>query len=145
MSTNKANYYKGECLCGSIKYTVDKIEHKMAHCHCNMCRKFHGAAFVTFGEALSENFHWIEGEEFLQEFKANNGTVRKFCKICGSSMIFQPSNDTGELIEFSLGTLDSDIVGRPDAHVFMANKANWVKVEDDLPKFEGDRISKCFK
>ena len=43
--------YKGLCLCGSIKYAVDKIEPKMGHCHCSMCRKFHGAAFATFGEA----------------------------------------------------------------------------------------------
>ena len=142
MSTNNSNSLKGQCLCGSIKYSVDKIEQRMANCHCIMCRKFHGAAFSTYGEALIENFHWIKGKEFLQGYKAENGTVRKFCKKCGSSMVFQVSNDTGDLIEFSLGTLDSDIAGTPDVHVFMANKANWLKVEDDLPKYEGYRTSK---
>ena len=41
---------KGQCLCGSIQYEIDKVEPKMAHCHCSMCRKFHGAAFSTFAE-----------------------------------------------------------------------------------------------
>ncbi len=40
--------YKGECLCGSIKYEVDEIEAQMGHCHCTMCRKFSGAAFTTY-------------------------------------------------------------------------------------------------
>ena len=51
--------YTGSCLCGAVQYSVDKIEKQMAHCHCTMCRKFHGAAFATFGEARTENFHWV--------------------------------------------------------------------------------------
>ncbi len=38
----------------------------MAHCHCSMCRKFHGAAFSTYGEAKIENFKWLQGEGFLK-------------------------------------------------------------------------------
>ncbi len=131
--------YTGECLCGSIKYEVDKIESRMGHCHCSMCRKFHGAAFATLGEAKAENFRWIEGEEFLQNYKADNGTVRRFCKLCGSSMTFTPSNDTGDLIEFSLGTLDSDIDLRPDAHIFTGSKATWYEISDDLPQYKEAR------
>jgi len=104
-----------------------------------MCRKFHGAAFVTLGEAKVENFRWIEGEDLLASFEADNGTIRRFCKICGSSMTFTPSNDTGELIEFSLGTLDSDIDLRPDAHIFVGSKATWYEINDDLPQHENAR------
>ena len=43
--------FKGSCLCGSIQYEVDRIDSKMGHCHCTMCRKFHGAEFATLGEA----------------------------------------------------------------------------------------------
>lgn len=135
----------GQCLCGSIKYSVDQLEPKMGNCHCTMCRKFHGAAYATYGEAKAENFHWLQGEENLQEYTAENGTIRKFCKNCGSSLIFQVANDTGKLVEFSLGTLDSDINQTPDVHIFTANKANWLELEDKLPKFEGDRYSKRFE
>jgi hypothetical protein len=134
--------YTGSCLCGAIKYEVDFIEPRMGHCHCSMCRKFHGAAFATLGEAKSENFRWIEGNALLTSYTARNGTIRRFCKMCGSSMTFTPSNDTGELIEFSLGTLDSDIPIRPDAHIFVGSKANWSDICDSLPQYEESRNNK---
>jgi len=39
--------YRGQCLCGAVKYAVDAIGPRMAHCHCSMCRQFHGAANVS--------------------------------------------------------------------------------------------------
>jgi len=60
--------YQGSCLCGEVSYAVDKIELKMAHCHCSMCRKFHGSAFATFGEAKVENFRWISGENMIENY-----------------------------------------------------------------------------
>lgn len=133
--------YKGQCLCGSIKYEASKIEPRMGHCHCSMCRKFHGAAFATLGEALTENFRWVAGESLLKTYLAPNGTQRKFCENCGSSLIFEAANAGDELVEFSLGTLDSDIDLKPDAHIFTASGANWCELSDDLPKFDAGRES----
>ena len=134
--------YKGQCLCGSIKYQVDEIESRMGHCHCTMCRKFHGAAFSTYGEAKIENFHWLGGKKFIKSYVAPNGTIRKFCGNCGSSLIFIPSNDAGERVEFSLGTLDSDIKLKPDAHLFTNYKACWYDIADHLPRFSEARVDK---
>ena len=131
--------YFGQCLCGSIKYEVDEIEPRMGHCHCSMCRKFHGSAFATLGEAKIDKFRWIEGEELLESYKAGNGTVRRFCKVCGSSITFAASDDTGELIEFALGTLDSEITLRPDAHIYVGSKASWFDIQDDLPQYQNGR------
>ena len=141
MNDSTENKYQGQCLCGSIKYEVAKIEEQMGHCHCSMCRKFHGAAFATFGEAKSENFRWVTGENFLKSYIATNGTTRKFCENCGSSLIFMPANDDGKLVEFSLGTLDTDIELKPDAHIFTKFGANWYEASDDLPKFSEGRDS----
>ena len=139
MNESNISPYKGQCLCGSIKYEVDKIEPRMGHCHCSMCRKFHGAAFATLAEAKAANFRWIEGEELLMNYKAQNGTVRSFCISCVSRMSVTPSGDTGELVEFSLGTLDSEIDLRPDAHIYVGSKANWFEVCDNLPQHEEGR------
>ena len=61
----------------------------MAHCHCSMCRKHTGAALATYGEAKKENFRWNKGTELLESYVASNGTTRKFCRVCGSSMTFK--------------------------------------------------------
>jgi hypothetical protein len=99
-----------------------------------MCRKFHGAAFATFAEVRVENFTWIKGQEFLKSYFADNGTERKFCFDCGSSLIFVPSNDKGDVIEFSIATLDSEVENKPDAHIFTESKAGWYDITDELPQ-----------
>jgi len=126
--------YHGSCLCGVIKYEVDALEPKMGHCHCSMCRKFHGAGFATFGEAKKENFRWVEGANFLVDYVAPNKTTRQFCKCCGSSMTFS-AKGYENIVEFALGTLDDDIEQRPDAHIFVANKANWLEICDGLVQY----------
>ena len=131
--------YKGSCLCGTVTYSVDNIEKEMAHCHCTMCRKFHGAAFATYGETLKEDFKWLSGKEKLKEYVAKNGTKRVFCCDCGSSLRFIPSNDNGKYIEFSLGTLDSGIPNKPDAHIFTNHVVCWNQITDGLPQHKGGR------
>ncbi|WP_434362763.1 GFA family protein [Parasalinivibrio latis] len=131
----KTYSYHGGCLCGAIRYEVAEIEPAMGHCHCSMCRKFHGAAFATFGEAKAENFRWTAGEHLLKAYIAPNGTTRQFCSQCGSSITFEPSDSDGSLVEFALGTLESDIPQRPDVHIFTAYKADWYQITDELPQF----------
>lgn len=136
--SNKAPYH-GSCLCGAIKYTVTKIEPHMAHCHCSMCRKFHGAAFATFGEAKKEHFRWLQGEQLLSTYTASNGAQRSFCSHCGASLIFKPSSGQQDVVEFALGTLDTDINLQPDAHIFVTDKVNWIRLDDDLKRYNQSR------
>ena len=140
-SSNTGFDIKGSCLCGEIQYAVRALEPMMGHCHCSMCRKFHGAAFATLASVKTENFQWISGEALLKSYKADNGTVRKFCGECGSSLIFVPSNDDGKLVEFSVATLNVDIDLKPDVHIFTQYKSSWYDIEDSLPKFREGRKS----
>jgi len=118
------------------------LEAQMGHCHCTMYRKFHGAAFSTFGEAKTENFHWIKGEDNLKNYLVPNGTHKQFYNNRGSSLVFIPSYDTDNVVEFSLGTLDTTIMLKPDAHIFTKNCASWYEIKDDLPQFSAKREAK---
>lgn len=139
------NPYKGQCLCGVVKYEIDAFGSKLGHCHCSMCRKFHGAPFVTLGEVNKSNFRWIQGEESLKSYVAENGTVRRFCQHCGSSMTFSSPNVPGNIVEISLGTLDTELDMKPDAHIYVGSKANWTVICDDLPQYEAGRQSNRLK
>lgn len=132
---------EGSCLCGAIKYEVTSILPQMAHCHCTMCRKFHGAAFSTFGVARTENFTWLKGQEKLKSYCATNGSIRQFCGTCGSSLTFAASDSDGSYIEFSLGTLDSPLNTKPDTHIYCRYKADWFELADSLPKHPEGRDS----
>lgn len=142
MAENNNSSLKGQCLCGRIKYEVDALETRMGHCHCSMCRKFHGAAFATLGEAKAENFRWVSGKQYLKTYTAPNHTKRQFCEHCGSSLTFAPAKDDQKRIEFSLSTLDTAIELKPDAHIYTDNKANWYEIEDGLPQYAQGRDSK---
>lgn len=131
----------GQCLCGRIRYAAGEFSARMAHCHCSMCRKFHGAAFATFGSARQDEFRWLAGGEEVKSYRAGNGTRRLFCPHCGSSLAFISPAHEGTRIEVALGTLDTDIAQRPDAHIFVGAKANWVTLCDGLPRYSGERGS----
>lgn len=133
--------YQGRCLCGAVKYEVDSFGPRMAHCHCSMCRKFHGAAFATYGEVNASDFRWIQGEDELQSYTADNGTTRRFCRHCGCSLTFSSVNYPDDRVEIALGTLDSNLDLSPDAHIFVGSKASWSEILDDLPQYLGDRSS----
>lgn len=125
--------YKGSCLCGEVKFSVDGFDIKAANCHCIMCRKFHGAAFGTL--VRTSGLKWLAGNEYLKEFTAHNGTVRTFCRDCGSSLGFRVQSAPASEIEIATAAFDEDIPVKIDAHIYTNYKANWCELEDNLPKF----------
>ena len=80
--------YSGSCLCGTVRFEIDEFLPGIAHCHCSMCRKFHGASFATIATIARAKFRWIAGEDALNGYTASNGTTRTFCRHCGSSIAF---------------------------------------------------------
>ncbi len=135
MKTHQAKY-RGSCLCGKVRYEVTEFEAKIAHCHCKMCQKFHGAAFSTFGEVKLKNLHWITGYDHLKSYQASNNTIRKFCNTCGSSLVFcSPYNQKDGTVELAISTLDDSRGLIPDAHIYTSSKVPWLTIDDGLKKY----------
>ncbi|MBT6120767.1 GFA family protein, partial [bacterium] len=77
---------KGECLCGKIKYESKGLSGTIVHCHCSMCRKWHGAAFRSRIVIERKGFQWISGQEFLSNYNSSENVTKCFCKSCGSNL-----------------------------------------------------------
>ena len=137
--------FRGSCLCGSIRFEVDLFAPNTGHCHCSMCRKFHGAAYATIAEARKEHFRWIAGEALLKQYTAANGTRRGFCPNCGSSLTFASPLADPDLVEIALGCFDDEVPVTPDAHIYVDSGARWARPDDDLPQFSAGRDSKRLK
>lgn len=133
---------KGSCLCGKVKFEVNSFNPQVAHCHCSMCRKFHGAAFATLAAVPAVDFHWTEGMQRLKRFTAHNGTERTFCSSCGSSLTFTTPKSDARVVEVALGAMDQPVPVRADAHIFTGSGSDWYKKSDDLPHYEQWRDSK---
>lgn len=136
---------RGSCLCGAVRFEIDEFLPQIAHCHCSMCRKFHGAAYATFAGVPRSGFRWVAGERALKGYTAANGTTRTFCSHCGSSLMFSSPRASEEVVEIALGALDGDAPVKPDAHIFVASGANWTVVNDGLPQHEAGRNSPRIK
>ncbi|CAD5107429.1 GFA family protein [Zestomonas carbonaria] len=77
----------GSCLCWAVRYEITGSFKLLGNCHCSMCRKAHGAAFVTWGIVDPDQFHWGAGKEFVHGYESSPGNRRCFCKQCGSPLV----------------------------------------------------------
>jgi hypothetical protein len=105
---------------------------RSGHCHCSNCRKAHGAAFRSRARVRVEDFKWVQGRELVKYFESSPGFHRGFCSVCGSPIVNRPDR-TPEL-GIALGGLDDDPGIRPERHFFVASKAPWFEITDDLPQ-----------
>ena len=127
--------YKGSCLCGAVQFEVTGPIRNIVYCHCSQCRKAQGSAFATNGIVNSSDFVFVSGEDDLSAYASSEDQSKYFCKTCGSPIISKRKSLPDEL-RIRLGTLESDISERPQAHIFVTSKANWEDICGDLPQYE---------
>jgi len=104
----------------------------MHHCHCGFCQKSHGTATGTVVGIDPDRIHWeARGDEIV--YRASNSSERISCAHCGS-----PLSVFGEGMPLFIptGLLEGDFGNRAEFHIFVAAKAPWIDIEDDLPTFD---------
>lgn len=124
----------GHCLCGALRYELQGPFSAMMHCHCSMCRKHHGTGFGTFVVAPIAGFRWLAGEDKCRRYASSPAGERSFCSVCGSA---------GPTVMPAFGiavapaaSLEGDLGIKPQSHIFVASKAPWDAIADDLPQFD---------
>lgn len=131
-----AKHYSGSCLCGTVRFEVTGDFERFFLCHCTYCRKDTGSAHAANLFSSTARLVWVSGQEQVRVFQLP-GTrhSRAFCATCGSALPCTQMN--GALLVVPAGSLDSDVALRPDAHLFMASKANWDDGLEQVPKLAG--------
>lgn len=127
--------YQGSCLCGKIKFSINNGIRDIVCCHCSLCRKAQGSAFATNGNVNLQDFNFISGQDNLTVYKASENQSKLFCKTCGSP-IMSKNSLTPDVIRVRLGTIESEITEKPEAHIFVNSKANWEEIHGNLPQYE---------
>ena len=124
-----AQRLNGSCLCGEVCYTVDDEFRYALICHCSQCRRATGSAFKPFG-----------GIE-RAKLKVSYGNIKIFgdvmthdahCKVCGS--LLYSIVQEGTMAHVTYGTLIDPPSLQPQAHIYVASKAPWDHILDDLPQ-----------
>lgn len=123
----------GECLCGAVSFSVEFPSKWVAHCHCTICQRAHGAAFVTWVSLETSQLEIHDEQHALNWFESSDRSERGFCSKCGSHLFFRAEglkNETHVVRANFTGEVDSN----PQAHAFYDTKVDWVDVLDDLHK-----------
>ncbi len=127
--------YIGGCYCGAVRFEISSEINNIIYCHCSQCRQLQGSAYATNGVVDTERFKFICGEEQLTVHKLSATQTRYFCQHCGSPIKSENTKVPGK-IRVRLGTIDSDINEKPQAHIFVGSKASWDKICDGLPQYD---------
>jgi hypothetical protein len=133
---NDSAPFTGGCLCGAIRFQVTAPTKWCAHCHCSLCRRAHGAAFVTWFGVERARFELVAGADRLVWYQSTPRARRGFCSCCGSTLFFEGDRWPDE-VHVALAHMDGPIDRRPKAHVFFDTHVDWVELGDDLPRLGG--------
>jgi len=126
----------GRCDCSAVRYEVRGSIEAYCHCHCSICRKIHGAAFVTWGGVARDAFRWTVGEDNLGCYSYSKRSDSIFCKTCSATLVVDFKTEAHRLY-ITLGTVDGDVDLPEGYHQFVGSKAPWFEISDDLPQYDG--------
>ena len=65
-------FVTGNCLCGAVGFELELPSKWCAHCHCSMCRRAHGAGYVTWVGFESDHFVLKRGDHHLQWYVSSS-------------------------------------------------------------------------
>jgi hypothetical protein len=130
---------RGGCLCGGVRFELDRAVGPFELCHCNRCRKTSGSAFLAAIGVRREDFRWVQGKELIRTYDAPILEAPPpyrscFCERCGSP-VPDPTSDA-PWFEIPAGLLEGDPGLRPDKHIFVEVRSPWFEITDDLPRLD---------
>jgi hypothetical protein len=128
---------QGRCLCGAIRFEIDGPMRDVVVCHCGQCRRQHGSP-PGYSQVAWEHIR-LEGEEALTWYRSSEKARRGFCRICGSSLFWEPIG-TGR-VSIAAGSLDSPTRLKTVRHIFVADKGDYYEIHDGLDQLSGSMLT----
>lgn len=130
------NTVSGRCLCGAVEFELKLPSKWCGHCHCSMCRRAHGAGYVTWVGFESDHFILLRGDHHLQWYESSPGARRGFCGSCGSSMLFE-SEQWPDETHVTLACIDGEIDRKPASHGYFDTHVAWMPIDEKLKTSPG--------
>lgn len=118
-----------------VRFRLEFPSEWVAHCHCSLCRRAHGSAFVTWVGMEAARCAIDDPQARLRWYASTPGAGRGFCARCGSALFFRSEHWPGEL-HVALANLQDPADRTPQAHAYWDAHVAWVALDphDGLPR-----------
>lgn len=121
---------RGGCLCGALRYRIDREPLGAVICHCVTCRRAAGAQAVAWATVPAAGFAWTAGTPAAHA--SSPGVLRRHCAACGTSLTWE--GEAGE-VDVALASLDDPEAIAPDREAWLSHRLAWTPLRSDLPGF----------
>jgi hypothetical protein len=122
----------GGCHCGYVRYSAKGTPSQETNCHCSLCRRTTGAAFVSWFTVKPSEFSLTSGQP--ARYASSAKAERTFCPRCGTQLTFRHA-DFPEEIDVTICSLDDPERVPPKDHTRVSSKLSWIHVSEALPQF----------
>ena len=124
--------YHGRCECGAVAFEVPKLRLEVTFCHCGQCRRTSGHQWAA--TRAPWNSLRFENDAELRWYASSDTAKRGFCGLCGSSLFYRMNGEDGVGIAAGCIAQPNDL--KPGKHIFVADKATYYDIADDLPQHQ---------
>lgn len=135
----QSNSHTSSCLCGSVKFVVEKINPKFSVCHCQSCRTWGGGPFlaVQCGKEVK-----IEGNQYIKMYESSAWAARGFCSHCGTHLFYKLKK-TGEY-NMPLGLFPNLKDAVMDIQYFSDQRPNFYHFSNETKEMTKEEIMDYF-
>jgi hypothetical protein len=92
----------GQCLCGAVTVSMVPARPEIHACHCAMCRRWTGSAFLEIDAAPGT----LKVEGPVRVFRSSDWAERANCGTCGAPLWWCYSDPKSEFRAVSAGLFD---------------------------------------
>lgn len=127
---------KGQCSCGAVKYELLAAPMFVHCCHCFLCQRQTGSAFVI-NALIETSLIKVDGAPVAIAMPTESGRPHDIyrCPQCLVA-VWSDYGKRPALRFVRVATLDAPHAIVPDVHIFTRSKVPWVRLPEGARAFE---------
>lgn len=122
----------GSCLCGSVQFSAKQVGKNIGACHCNMCRKWGGGAYLSIDCGTDVTF---TGEQSIDAYDSSQWAERGFCKQCGTHLFYRLKTKQHYFMPVGLLNEQNDLT--MDHQIFIDEKPDYYCFSNETKNMTG--------
>lgn len=126
---------EGKCLCGAVRVRMTPPDRHVEACHCSMCRRWGGGAFLSLKLVTDPD---IEGAEHVVRYASSDWAGRGFCGRCGTHLYYFYKPRAG--YSFAAGLFEGADGFDLAEEIFIDEKPGYYKFAGERERLTGAEV-----